>query len=49
MYEALGSIKNDEGARYQWLIPVILATQEADIKRITAQSQPWQVVHKTLS
>jgi hypothetical protein len=28
---------------------VILATQEAEIKRITVQSQPKQIVHKTLS
>jgi hypothetical protein len=32
----------------QWLIPVILATQEAEIKRITAQGQPRQIVWKTL-
>jgi hypothetical protein len=28
---------------------VILATQEAEIRRITVQSQPGQRVHKTLS
>jgi hypothetical protein len=35
----------------QWLTPVILlgATQEAEIRRITVQSQPEQTVHKTLS
>jgi hypothetical protein len=30
-------------------MPVILATQEAEIRRITVQSHPGQIVHKTLS
>jgi hypothetical protein len=30
-------------------VPVILATQEADIRRITIQSQPRQIVRETLS
>jgi hypothetical protein len=30
-------------------MPVILATQEAEIRRIEFQSQPGQIVHKTLS
>jgi ribosomal protein S20 len=30
-------------------MPVILATQEAEINRITVQSQPRQIVQKTLS
>jgi hypothetical protein len=28
---------------------IILATQEAEIKRIMVQSQPRQIVHETLS
>jgi hypothetical protein len=30
-------------------MPIILATQEAEIKRIMVQSQPRQIVHETLS
>jgi hypothetical protein len=30
-------------------MPVILATQEAEIRRIVVQSHPRQIVHKTLS
>jgi hypothetical protein len=33
----------------QWLTPIILATQEAEIRRIEVQSQPWQIVQQTLS
>jgi hypothetical protein len=35
--------------RSWWLTPVILAIQEAEIRRIMVQSQPGQMVHKTLS
>jgi hypothetical protein len=31
-------------ARHQWLTPIILATQEAEIWRIPIQSQPGQVI-----
>jgi hypothetical protein len=30
-------------------MPVILATQEAEIRRIAVQSQPRKIVHETLS
>jgi hypothetical protein len=33
----------------QWLTPVILATQEAEIRRSAVQSQPRQIVPETLS
>jgi hypothetical protein len=36
-------------AGHQWLMPIILATQEAEIRRIEVRSQPGQIVHKTLS
>jgi hypothetical protein len=37
-----------EGRR-RWLTPIILATQEAEIRRIVVPSQPRQIVCKTLS
>jgi hypothetical protein len=40
-------IKNT--SRCRWLAPEILATQEAEIRRIVVQSQPGQTVYKTLS
>jgi hypothetical protein len=42
------SIKNCF-ARCQWLTPIILATWEAEIRKITARSHPGQIVLKTLS
>jgi hypothetical protein len=35
--------------RHQWLMPVILVTQEEEIRRITVQSHPRQTVCETLS
>jgi hypothetical protein len=43
------SKKSYEEAGHCWLTPVILATQEAEIRRITVRSQPRQIVHETLS
>jgi hypothetical protein len=36
-------------ARHRWLTPVILATHQAEIRRISVQSQLGQVVCETLS
>jgi hypothetical protein len=36
-------------AGHRWLTPVILATQEAEIRRITVRSQPRQIVRDILS
>jgi hypothetical protein len=34
---------------HQWFTPIILATQEAEIRRIMVRSQPGQIILKTLS
>jgi hypothetical protein len=36
-------------ARCRWFTPIILATQETEIRRIIVRSQPQQIVCKTLS
>jgi hypothetical protein len=36
-------------AGHWWLTPVILATQEAEIRRISVRSQPGQIAIETLS
>jgi hypothetical protein len=43
------SFKKDFPAGHWWLTPVILATQEAEIRRIAAQSQSGQIVWEILS
>jgi hypothetical protein len=42
------SNRNNE-AKPWWFMAVILATQEAEIRRIIGQNQPGQTVHETLS
>jgi hypothetical protein len=42
-------LKIDILAGHKWLTPAILATQKAEIRRITVQSLPRQIVHETLS
>jgi hypothetical protein len=37
------------GARCWWLTSVILATQEAEIRKLVVQGQPRQIVLETLS
>jgi hypothetical protein len=37
----LSEIKKESRAGSWWLTPVIPATQEAEIRRIEVQSQPW--------
>jgi hypothetical protein len=32
------------GGRHHWLMPIILATQKTEIRRIAVQSQPEQIV-----
>jgi hypothetical protein len=42
-------VKTHRIAGHQWLTPIILATQEAEIRRITVQNHPGQIVQETLS
>jgi hypothetical protein len=43
------SLKISSLTRCWWLMPVILATLEAEVRRITVQGQPRQIVQDTLS
>jgi hypothetical protein len=42
-------VKKPHTARCQWLTPIVLAIQEAEIRKITVRSQPGQTVRETLS
>jgi hypothetical protein len=41
--------RKKKSAGHWQLTPIILATQEAEIRRISVQSQPGQIVRETLS
>jgi hypothetical protein len=41
-------LKECIGDGHQWLMPVILVTQEAEIRRIVVRSQLGQIVRETL-
>jgi hypothetical protein len=49
LYDQKGNIQSDPRAQYQWLMPVILSIQEAEIRRITVQSQPRQMALEIVS
>jgi hypothetical protein len=44
----MNNTENAQTARGWWLTLVILATQEAEIRRITVRRQPREIVHETL-
>jgi hypothetical protein len=45
---AILTLKKRKLVRCLWFTPVILATKEAEIRRITDRSQLRQIVHETL-
>jgi predicted P-loop ATPase len=44
-----GSQEGEYEAGHWWITSVILATQEAELRRVVVQSQPRQIVHEILS
>jgi hypothetical protein len=50
-YRIIYKVKHKDGecSQVPWLMPVILNTKKAEIRRITVQSQPEQIAHETLS
>jgi hypothetical protein len=49
LFSIIVYFRNVLEARHQWLIPVILATWEAEIRKIAVPGQPEQIVHETSS
>jgi hypothetical protein len=49
MSEIFKNVEKHVFTGHRWLTPVILAIQEVGIRRIAVQSQPRQIVRKTLS
>jgi hypothetical protein len=43
------TLKTRKLVRHRWLTPVVLATQEAEIRRVAVQSQTGQIACKTIS
>jgi hypothetical protein len=42
-------LRINKSAGRQWLSPVLLTTQETEIRRIMVRSQPRKIVRETLS
>jgi hypothetical protein len=49
LHLTLKCIKMDKGVWHQWFTSVILATEEAEVRRMAIQSQWGQIVQETLS
>jgi hypothetical protein len=45
----MAQLQTQGPAGYQWLMPVIPASWENEIKKVTVQGQPGQIVHDTPS